>query len=674
MNMKIGKGRMTSIFCILIIAMAAFCVQLVHWQIFSGDYYEKEALTSTGYTITTDALRGEIFDVKGIALAANVTTYRVVINKLYIEDDKLNSAIIRLMDIFVRSAGEWKDELPIIRDKNGNYAFESNHDDEIEELKSKENLNMNPYSTAEECMNKLVEKYGCQNSSKQQQRKIVGIRYTMDINGYSRSKPYIFADNISRETMTAVSENMQDVQGITVESSAVRKYIDGTTAPHILGVTGLISEEEYNELKDKGYVYNDIIGKSGIEAVYEENLRGESGSKTYDVGFDGKVKEVSVVDSKPGDSICLTIDSDYQKCALKALEEAVKEANDYAKETGETNSGSDCVGAAMVVLDVEDFSVICSASYPSFDNEKYYEDYTKLLQEKSSPLFDRAFMGAIAPGSTFKPLVASAALQERVITINSQIDCEGVYTKNGLNLWCMNYHGSINVFEAIQESCNVFFAETGRRLGIERLDTYAKRCGLGVKTGVEIQESSGTLAGPDYSKKMGSEWYDSFVSPASIGQSDNQFTPLQLATYAATIANDGVRLKTHVVDKIVSYSGDEIKYESKSEIVDNMGVSKIYLKNVQKAMNMAASSYEALYGFEIPLAGKTGTAENNGSDHANFICYAPYDNPKIALAVMVEHGGRSRVAVNAARKFLTEYFTKEGMIKILEEKTEKTNR
>ena len=272
------------------------------------------------------------------------------------------------------------------------------------------------------------------------------------------------------------------------------------------------------------------------------------------------------------------------------------------------------------------------------------------------PLFDRSFMGALAPGSTFKPMVASAALQEKAISTKTHIDCQGEYTKNGLHLWCMGYHGEIDMYQGIRDSCNVFFAETARLLGIDNIDKYAKRCGLGVRTGVEITESKGTLAGPEYSREMGSQWYESFVSPAGIGQSDNQFTPLQLATYAATLANNGTRLRSHVVDRVESYYGSEVIYKTEPEVMDKMGVSTQNLNEVKKAMNMATNSYYPLEGFPMQIAGKTGTAENSGSDHANFICFAPYENPKIAIGVMVEHGAKSAVAINAAKKVLTEYF------------------
>ena len=496
---------------------------------------------------------------------------------------------------------------------------------------------MNPYSTAAECMAKLVERYECGDYSKKQQRDIISVRYNMSRVGYTRSTPYVFAEKITERAMNVISENMQSVRGVETESTAIRVYENGSVAPHIVGVTGLISAEEYTQMKSKGYGYTDEIGKSGIENAFEKELRGIGGIRTYEMDSNGNVTSYDSITSKPGNSVYLTIDSKLQKTAQKALKEAVKEANDYAKSVDDKEKGADCSGAAIVVMKVSDFSVICSANYPTYDLSKYYSDYEKLVSDKTVPLFDRAFMGALAPGSTFKPLVASAALQEKAITTKTHIDCQGVYTKNGLKLWCMGFHGPIDMYQGIRDSCNVFFAETARLVGIENIDKYAKRCGLGVKTGVEIIESRGTLAGPEYSREMGSEWYDSFVSPAGIGQSDNQFTPLQLATYAATLANNGVRLRAHVVDKVVSYEGNDIIYETEPEIMDNMGVSVQNLKEVQKAMNIAANNYSALQDFPVQIAGKTGTAENAGSDHANFICYAPYDKPEIAVGVMVEH-------------------------------------
>lgn len=655
------KARYIFIGVMTTLALTVLLGRLVEWQVFQSEYYDNIAAASASYTIETDSVRGEIFDKNGIELAVNITGYKIVINKLFMPDGDLNNAIVRLINVMDECGEKWTDTLPILIGKDGQFAFDSEKNDDVTELKSKDKLNMNPYSTAAECIARLAEKYDCQSYTPEQQRNIVSVRYNMENSGYNDTTPYTFAEKISEKTMLIVAEKLQDIQGITTESTAIRTYKNGTTAPHIVGVTGLISAEEYKELKDKGYGYTDIIGKSGIESALEDSLRGKNGSRTFESDSKGKITLTRTETAQPGNSVYLTIDTRYQKVAQKALADAVKYANDYSSWVGDRYMGGDCDGAALVMLNVKDFSVLCAASYPTYDLAKYYDDYTKLSADKTHPLFDRAFQGALAPGSTFKPMIASAALQEKKITTDTYIDCEGLYTENGLKLWCMSYHGWVNMYHAIEDSCNVFFAETGRLLGIENIQKYAQRCGLGVKTGVEIDESSGTLAGPAYSEKMGTEWYDSYVSPAAIGQSDNQFTPLQLATYAATIANNGVRLKTHVVDKIVTYDGKETVFQSEPVEVDNMGVSMENLKEVQKAMNMAANAYGIINTFDIQVAAKTGTAENNGSDHSNFICYAPYDNPEIAIAVMIDHGATSYTAMSTAYTMLNAYFHGTGL-------------
>lgn len=656
MGVKVRKWRFALILTIIIIVTAVFCVRLFQWQIRENDFYEDIALTSTEYTISTEAIRGEIFDVNGTPLAQNQTGYKLTLNKIFISEDRLNPCILKLLSLTEQCGCKWFDELPIKMDKNGGYYFEEKRESDIEKLKSKDFLNMNPYSTADECMARLIERYDCKSYKGKTLHDVISVRYNMESSGFSRSRPYVFSDDLDETSMTIISENTQSEPAVEINSTALRKYVNGTSAPHIVGVTGLISAEEYDELEKKGYAYNDIVGKVGIEYAYEDQLKGKEGSRTYEVSPDGSAQLKNTKDSSPGNNIYLTIDSNYQALAQKALKEAVDEAHAYAKSTGEKHSGEDCVGASVVVLNIKDFSVLCAANYPNYDLSKYYSDYDKLLKTKGDPLVNRAFNGALAPGSTFKPMVASAALEEGAITTKTRINCEGIYTKGGLKLRCMHIHGSLNMYEGIRESCNVFFAETARLLGIEKMNTYSKRCGLGVKTGVETGESSGTLAGPEYSELMGSEWYETSVSPAGIGQSDNQFTPLQLATYAATLANNGVRLKTHVVDKITDFSGNKVIYQSKAEVVDNMGVSEENLTEVRKGMNMATNSYDSLTGFPMQIAGKTGTAENAGSDHANFICYAPYDDPQIAIAVMVEHGAKSYVAVNVAKKIMNEYF------------------
>lgn len=662
---KHKHGRTAFLLIVLLIIFGMFTARLADWQLINGNKYDEIAKTSTSYTVETEALRGEILDVNGVGLAVNSTGYQVVIDKLYMEDDKLNDTILALILLMEKCGEKWIDDLPIVMDGD-NYKFADNMEDEIAELKSKDNLNMNTYSTAEECMSKLKESYKCDGYSKKEQRNIISVRYNMKKMGYNKSTPYTFADEISADTMAIVSENFQDIAGVDVRNSTIRTNPNGTAAAQIVGAYGAISSEEYKEKSDDGYSLNDKIGKFGIEKSYENQLRGKSGSKMIRASSNGNVLDVvETKNAEPGNTVYLTIDTKYQLLAQKALKEATKEAQDLAKQAGTKHSGEDCISGSVVMLDVKDFSVICAATYPTYDLSKYWEDYSKIATTKGDPLINRAFQSAFTPGSTFKPLVASAALEEKAINKGTDITCTGTYDYyDGLRINCMGVHGSINVTKAIAVSCNYFFNDLGRRLGIESIESYAKRVGFGSPTGVELgegEETSGAIAGPENSKSWGSEWYPGNTVQAAIGQSDTLISPIQLATYVATLANNGTRLQTHIVRKVVSYDRKTVISENDPNnptVVDSMGVSEENLAIVKEGMIKAVNeTYSSVFGdFKIQVVGKTGTAENNGSDHANFICYAPADNPQVAIGVMVEHGAKSSVAMNVAKKLLTQYF------------------
>ena len=656
MEIKSLRARYILILTVIFIILTGFITRLFFWQITDYDMYKDISGDKARFILTGQAVRGEIYDINGEPLAVNLTKYKVVLNRLFLDEKELNGIILRLAELTEQCGDKWTDKLPVYSDSSGKYRFSEEKQKEINELKDLIDSVADSELTAEKCMDILSEKYECKEPDSVKRRNIISVRYNMTKKDFSRAKPYVFAEEISEKTMSVISEKMAGVNGVSVEASAERAYINGSAAPHIVGVTGLISQEEYDELASKGYAYTDTIGKSGIESAFESELRGSPGRLIYEEEENGKVTLSETEPGRPGNSVYLTIDSKLQQVAQEALRDAVKEANEYAQAVNDEGMGGDCNGASVVVLDISDFSVLCAANYPCYDLSGFYEDYEKLASDSSAPLFDRAFAGALAPGSTFKPLVACAALEEKKISDSTLIECNGMYTENGLDLRCMGNHGAQDLEHAMMNSCNVFFAEAGRLLGIDKLNEYAKRFGLGVKTGVEIYESEGTLAGPEFSGLTGSEWYSGFVSQAAIGQSDLQLTPLQLATYCATIANGGKRLKTHVVDRITDYTGSRLLYKSKAESVEDTGISKNNLSLVQASMYRAACSYAALEGYPVKLAGKTGTAENSGSDHANFICYAPFDKPEIAIAVMVEHGAKSRAAIEVAKKILDYYY------------------
>lgn len=665
---KYPKTTITVCIIITLAFFVLFTARLVDWQIVHGSEYRELAKRSTSYTVQTDATRGEILDKNGDGIVVNTTHYKIVIDKLYANEETLDTNLLALINLMNLTGDKWEDTLPI--EFSGNtLSYKKGAEDEIATLLSEDYLNLDENTTAQDCFKKLLERYKIdENLSLNEQRNLVSVHYNMELTGYSSSNPYVFAKDIKRSTVSAVSENTQGVSGIDVQTYLVRKAQDSDLAPHILGALGSITEEEYEKLKDgnKTYSLTDSVGKFGIELAFESQLKGEGGMKIIKRNSDGTIVDtIETIDSKPGNTVYLTLDKKLQETAVKSLAENVKAAKAQGVATKQSYGGSgwgeDCETGAVVMLSVKDFSVLAAASYPTYDLNKYsqYGDYyVKLSENKNSPMYNRISVGSFACGSVYKPCVACAALEEKTITKDTEIFCKQEYDYYPSNVvHCMHYHSDLNVTGAIAQSCNYFFAETGRRLGIETMYLYSEKFGLGEYTGIEIEESKGTLAGRD-----STNWMPGNTVQAAIGQSDNAFTPLQLAAYAATLANDGTRLKTHVVSKVTDYERTKtIEDYSKPTVVDTCGISKENLDIVQKAMlevtqNEDGTAYSMFGDYKVKVAAKTGTAENAGSDHTTFICYAPFDKPEVAVAVVIEHGAKGRYSMQVAKDLLDGYF------------------
>lgn len=665
---KYPKTTITVCIIITLAFFAIFTARLVDWQLIHGSEYSELAKRSTSYTVKTDATRGEILDKNGSGLVVNTTRYKIVIDKLYVNEDTLDANLLSLINLMDLSGDKWEDTLPIAL-SGSTFSYKNDADDKISELLSEDFLNLDKNTTAPDCFNSLVKRYEIdERLSLKEQRNLVSVHYNMELTGYSNSNPYIFAKDIKRSTVSAVSENTQGVSGIDVQTYLVRTAQDACLAPHILGALGSITEEEYDDLKggEKTYSLTDNVGKFGIELAFENQLKGEGGMKIIKRNSDGTIVDtVETIDSKPGNTVYLTLDKKLQGTAVKSLAENVKAAKEQGaaekQSSGKSGFGEDCETGAAVMLSVKDFSVLAAASYPTYDLNKYSEYgnyYVKLSENKNSPMYNRISVGSFACGSVYKPCVACAALEEKTISTDTEIFCKQEYDYYPSNVvHCMHYHGDLNVTGAIAQSCNYFFAETGRRLGIETMYLYSEKFGLGEYTGIEIEESKGTLAGRD-----STNWMPGNTVQAAIGQSDNAFTPLQLATYAATLANDGTRLKTHVVSKITDYERkNNVQDYSRPVVVDNCAVSQKNLEIVQKSMlevtqNQDGTAHSMFGDYKVKVAAKTGTAENAGSDHTTFICYAPYDKPEVAVAVVIEHGAKGRYSMQVAKDLLDGYF------------------
>lgn len=666
-----SKSRIIICLVLAFLIFGLFVARLFSWQILQSEEYKKLSAQAASYEENFEATRGEILDVDGNPLSVNKTAYNIVINKIYIKDGETNSIILSLIKLMNECDAKWLDVLPI-KLIDGSYEFDKDYESDLEYIRSQSMLNDENLTSPETIIEKLTERYDAENiGTKEEQRDVVSVRYNMEKKGFSFSTSYVFASKINEETVAIISERTQEIPAVEIRTTNERVIKNGTLIPHILGVVGAMSEEDYEAHKDDGYSLDDEIGKFGIEEALESELKGKAGTKMITKDEKGNVvSETNTVEAKPGNTVYLTINSNIQEVANYSLAKNVKLAREEGErevKAAKANNkkqteklGEDCYCGGAVMLSLKDFSVLAAASCPNYDLSKYYDsDYSEYLYtDEHAPLYSRAFLGAFAPGSSFKPCVALAALQEGIITENTEITCTQHYDyyKNYV-VDCMGKHGTIALRKAIERSCNYYFAEVGRRTGINTMYLYAEKFGLGVKTGLEIDENTGVLAGRD-----STSWYEGNTVQAAIGQSDNTFTAVQLATYVATIANDGVRYRTHLVRKITDYERENtVLYNDpdKPEIMSDAEISKDNLQIVKEGMRqvVTAGTAEPTAGkYPIKLAAKTGTAENAGSDHVTIICYGPYEDPEVAVAVVVEHGSISKFAINTALDMLDAYF------------------
>lgn len=667
---KIGKiGRSAACILLVLAVFVVYELRLVQWQLVQGEEFEQISLSNRTDTIEIEAARGEILDRNGEVLAGNRSSYNIVYDALDMDYSARNATILQVIDLLEEREEEWRDRLPITVGEDGTYQFTADSDSEVASLK--ETLELAEYATAEECMAALTRKYDCQGFSKEDARTVASVRYSMTRDGYSRTNPYVIAEDVSAETVGVISEHAEEWPGIEARVAVTRYYgEDGTLAPHVVGYTGSITAEQYDaaveagtsynsETNLSGYKWTDTRGQSGIEAAFEEELRGHRGEETIYTDASGDVESTAVTTApQEGNTVYTTIDSDLQRVANLSLKKNI-EGNTDAK---------DCTAGAVVVLDVEDFGVLACSSYPTFDMNQYRSDdkYVNLLAEdETKPLFNRALQGVFAPGSVFKPVVALAALQEGVISAATTYTCSGSWEYYDLVQGCTCPTGTWNVYGALAHSCNTFFSNVGLDLGIDRLGPYAEYFGLGTTTGVEIGEATGTMSNrQEYRENHGVSWSDGVTAQTAIGQADNLFTPIQLATMCATIANDGVRLQTHFLDKITDYTGDQVIEEYEPVELYDAGLSSAVLGVVQTGMQMVATEGNAgtvFANYPVSIACKTGTAETstgkNGTEpNLSFICYAPADDPEIAIAVMMEYGNTGNYAKYVAKDILDQYF------------------
>ena len=659
MDKKPMNKRFIFIYIFLAIFAVICIVRLFDLQIVNGDEYREQAENRLVRACTIKAPRGEIVDRYGVPIVTNSMGYYVLLQSVDRNGSALNEKISALIDICNEDQVEYFDDFPI---SYAPYKFTFSGDNSRKELAEWKNKNhLNKYNSAEEVINYYFNKYDIsEDYDNNKARDIAAVRYTMETKNFSVMNPYTFTNNISMETVQKIKECEFDLKGVSVEIEPVREYPYGSMAAHILGRTDIIYREEYMELRNQGYGMNDIIGKDGLEKVLEKYLKGKDGYKRVEQTRSGAVSQtLGVKEAETTNYAVLTLDVGLQQIAEEALAESI------AATRGE--KGYDCYSGAAVAVDISSGDVLAMASLPSYEPTEYTKSYNKLLKDPHKPLFNRALDGAYTPGSTFKPLVAIAALEEGLISPTDTIEDKGVYRYYAPSYQptCLIWkstgktHGFINVSQAIGVSCNYFFFDVGRRLTIDTLDKYAHLFGLGEKTGIELSESKGIVAGPEYRETLNMEWYPGDTLQAAIGQSDNMFTPAQLASYVSTILNKGNRYALHLVKEVRSYKTGEIVYKNEPKVLSQTEISDSTVAAVKDGMRRVTEDGTAKAVFEdfpVSVGGKTGTAEvSRGSDTVLFVGFAPYDNPQIAVAVVLEHGATSSYAAKVARAMFEYY-------------------
>ena len=645
-------------------------VQLFNLQIVKGQEYRKQSNTRLTRETTIKAARGNICDRNGNKLVSTKMEFNLELYKTKIDNKTLNQTILDMINILDKNEDTYIDNLPIKVE-----PFDFIGSDETIQSWKKTNK-MQEDLSAEECFYKLKQKYEIIQENVQDARKIMGIRYEISSKGYSSTKTVELAKNISRTSMLEISEKNSNFPGINIVTVPTVAYNSGTLASHILGTVGKITQPELEEKTN--YDINDIIGKTGIQYVFEEYLKGKDGIKQIDMAVDGTVTdEYTEKEAVSGSDVILTIDANLQKVAEEALKEDIEKiASGGFAEKSNANAG------AVVVMNVKSGEVLALASYPDYEPQLFVEGistekYNEYVNSTEKPLFNRAISGAYAPGSTFKMVTAIAGLETNKITPTEKINDIGVYPR-GHHPVCWYYtsfhsgHGYLNVSEAIKHSCNYFFYELGYRMGIDTLSKYTSYFGLGRKTGIELQgEAVGDLATREKVEKQNKEWYLADTLSAAIGQSYNNFTPVQMAKYISMLVNGGNPIDVSIVKNIIK-DGQEVskqeinefvnkKLNLQDEKVENLNMKKENIKAVLEGMRGVTSesggtAYSTFKNFEIEVGGKTGSAQTGNGTNGWFVGFAPFDDPEIAVVVLVENGGHGGYTAEVAKKIIAEYF------------------
>lgn len=676
MKEKILRNRSLILAAAVTLLLLLYLLRLMQLQVVQGESLSKKINENRYSYQTIKATRGEIFDRNGRPLVTNTTGLDVIIDMAHVVPAEINDMLLRLTKVMEAASEDWIDDLPLTN--KAPFQFKSGESQQQAIAAMKSALGVGSFATAEDCVYHLRKKYKLTDWNDGDFRKVAGIRYEMDRRGFDMSTPYTFASNIKIETVPKIKERSFELPGIDVVETPQRQYVSGTMGAHMIGTTGILYKEDWDaadeKIKQKDATYTalingreykmtDIIGRSGAEKAFETYLKGTDGRRQIVQDAQGRVIEtINEQEQIPGKSIMLTLDSRIQTVAQDALERKIISMQNDLVHYG-PGEGHEADAGAVVAIQVKTGEVLAAANYPTYDLSSYQKNYNELLQAPKEPLFDRALNGQYTPGSIFKPVVALAGLNENILTRNDTVTCNKVYDVLGWPRYCLSTHGPQNVVQALTHSCNIYFYDVGRKLGIDRIYDYATQLGLGTDIGAELPYYQGRVANRDLKMRLHNEpWQEGDTVQASIGQLDTQFSPLELAAYCAALANQGTRYRTTFLKSVRSYTFDETVYEHAPEItaqIDAPYAFQAIHDGMFEAAQGVTGTARGTFGqglYEINVCAKTGTPETSEHPNSTFIAYAPAEDPEIAVCVVIEKGWHGYTGAPVAKEVFEAYF------------------
>lgn len=672
---RISRFRAFTLLGIFAVILGIYSVRMYSMQILGTGNVVENSSTNTSY-YTVKAARGDILDCNGNVLVSNEATYNLVFNNFVLMNSSdANGNLLKLVNMCKDQGIEYIEHFPISQTRPYEYTLDQqsvNWQGYFKEYLSY--MEIDSDISAPRLMEKL-RKY-CkipENWSDEDARGVLGLRYELALRADITNLPsYIFIENVSDEELNAISE--LNIPGLDAEVSTRRVY-NTKYAAHILGTMGQINAQNWPEYEEKGYAMDAYVGTSGFEKAFEDELRGTDGQIARTVDQDGNViSEYYTKYPVAGNNVETTIDLNLQTIAEDSMAELFQRMRDQGGIYKDGGLGSDVEGGSVVVTDVNTGAVLACASYPTYDPALFNVNYNEILKMDFNPLINRALELPEPPGSIFKMAMATAALETGVIDRYTQIEDLGVFTKyDGMSPMCLIYarkgttHGYITVDEALRDSCNYFFYEVGDEMSISTSDPFVKAYGLGEPTGVELPEKIGHRANPETKAALydgiDSNWFAGDQVLAAIGQSDHRFTPMQMASYTATIANGGTRHACTFLSRIVSADYSELVRENTPKVLSTVQMSPETYDIVVEGMRKVATEGTAsgyLWDYNtVDVCAKTGTAEHGsgGSPNGSFVCFAPMENPEISIAVYAEKGGEGGNLANVAKPIMDAYFS-----------------